>query len=115
MSPSINASDELIFKVKLKNEDWDIKLKEFVWLAYNEWKWVDFEVIWFAEQTDEDMMRKLRGNLWALMSEYCQEKKINLQEETERLRGKYKVKSRTEMTRFQLDEAIESYRAGLNY
>lgn len=115
LSPQINASDELVFKLKLKKEDWSEQLKELIYLAYREWKTLDFEITGMSWQTDEDMMRKLRWDLGSLMSIYCQEKKINLQEETDRLRAKYWVTSRTDMTRFQLEEAIESYKAWITY
>lgn len=114
LSPSINASDELCFKLKLKKEDWDEQLKALIYLSYNEWKTLDLEIVWLQDQP-EDVMRKLRGDLGSLMSVYCTQAHIDSQEELNRLYERNNVSSRTDLTRSQLDEEIARYRAWVEY
>ncbi len=90
-------------------------MADFIFRSYEDGKSLDIQIVWLSESPDPDMMIKLRWNLWSLMSIYCQEQKIDLKEETEKLRAKYHVQSRTEMNRSQLEEAIETYKAGLKY
>ena len=56
-------------------------------------------------------MRKLRGDLGSLMSVYCTQAHIGLEEEVNRLYERNNVSSRTDLTRSQLDDEIERYRA----
>lgn len=113
-SPKVDSSENLVFTVKVKKDDYTEWMKRFIFDCYNQGQNVDWDAKWLSN-TGEDLMIKLRGNLWSLMSIYCQENKLDLKEETEKLRAKYKVTSRLDMSRSQLEEAIGSYQAGLNY
>lgn len=114
LSPSINASDELCFKLKLKKEDWNEQLKALIYLSYNEWKTLDLEIVGLQDQP-EDVMRKLRGDLGSLMSVYCSQAHIDSKEELKRLYERNNVSSRTDLTRSQLDDELARYRAWVEY
>jgi len=114
-SPSVDASDNLCFKIKMKRWDWNDATKALIYNTYNEWKTLDLEVVWLSEKTDEDEMMKLRGDLGSLMSIYAQNAKIPLQSEIDRLYERNNVSSRRDLTRAQLDEEISRYRAGVDF
>lgn len=114
-SPSVDASDNLCFKIKMKRWDWNDATKALIYNTYNEWKTLDLEVVWLSEKTDEDEMMKLRGDLGSLMSIYAQNAKIPLQNEIDRLYERNNVSSRRDLTRAQLDEEISRYRAGVDF
>ncbi len=114
-SPSVDASDNLCFKIKMKKWDWNDATKALIYNTYNEWKTLDLEVVWLSEKTDEDEMMKLRGDLGSLMSIYAQNAKIPLQSEIDRLYERNNVSSRRDLTRAQLDEEISRYRAGVDF
>lgn len=114
-SPSVDASDNLCFKIKMKRWDWNDATKALIYNTYNEWKTLDLEVVWLSEKTDEDEMMKLRGDLGSLMSIYAQNAKIPLQTEIDKLYERNNVSSRRDLTRAQLDEEISRYRAGVDF
>jgi len=114
-SPSVDASDNLCFKIKMKRWDWNDATKALIYNTYNEWKTLDLEVVWLSEKTDEDEMMKLRGDLGSLMSIYAQNAKIPLQSEIDRLYERNNVSSRRDLTRAQLDEEISRYRAWVDF
>lgn len=114
-SPSVDASDNLCFKIKMKRWDWNDATKALIYNTYNEWKTLDLEVVWLSEKTDEDEMTKLRGDLGSLMSIYAQNAKMPLQNEIDKLYERNNVSSRRDLTRAQLDEEISRYRAGVDF
>ena len=114
-TPSVDASDNLCFKIKMKRWDWNDATKALIYNTYNEWKTLDLEVVWLSEKTDEDEMTKLRGDLGSLMSIYAQNAKIPLQSEIDKLYERNNVSSRRDLTRAQLDEEISRYRAGVDF
>lgn len=111
--PNVNASDELCFGVKIKKEDWNVAMKELIYSAYHQGKTLDFEIVWLSENTDEDMIRKLRGDLGGYMANYCKESWTSLDNELQKLYTRNRVSSRTELTRAQLEEEIGRYKAWL--
>ena len=113
-SPKVDASNQLCFTVKLKKEDWNEVLKELIYASYNEGKTLDFEIIGMSNELP-DVMIKLRGDLGALMHEYCSRNKIMLETETNALYARNKVSSRRDLTRSQLDSEISRYKTGLDY
>ena len=113
-SPRIDSSNNLCFTIKIKSEDWNEATKTLFYNAYNEWKTLDLEVVGMAE-TDPDIMIKLRWNLGALMNEYCQKVKINIESEKQVLYKRNGVTTRLDLTREQLESEIDKYRSGLYY
>ena len=113
-SPKIDSSNNLCFTIKIKSEDWNESTKTLFYNAYNEWKTLDLEVVGMAE-TDPDIMIKLRWNLGALMNEYCQKVKINIESEKQVLYKRNGVTTRLDLTREQLESEIDKYRSGLYY
>ena len=109
-SPRIDSSNNLCFTIKIKSEDWNESTKTLFYNAYNEWKTLDLEVVGMAE-TDPDIMIKLRWNLGALMNEYCQKVKINIESEKQVLYKRNGVTTRLGLTREQLESEIQKYRA----
>ena len=109
-SPKIDSSNNLCFTIKIKSEDWNESTKTLFYNAYNEWKTLDLEVVGMAE-TDPDIMIKLRWNLGALMNEYCQKVKINIESEKQVLYKRNGVTTRLDLTREQLESEIQKYRA----
>lgn len=114
-SPSVDASDNLCFKIKMKKWDWNDATKALIYNTYNEWKTLDLEVVWLSEKTDEDEMTKLRGDLGSLMHAYGQLPGVVLENEIKKLYERNNVSSRRDLTRAQLDEEISRYRAGVDF
>lgn len=112
-SPRIDSSENLVFTIKVAKTEYTEWMRHFIFESYNTWKSLDFEIVWLDEKPDEDVMIKLRGKLWAMMNEYAKVHCIWTNEEIERVYKKYNVKSRTELTRSQLEELCNSYYAGL--
>ncbi len=112
-SPKLDSARNLVFTIKVKKEDYTEQMADFIFDCYEQGKSLDFEIVWLDEKPDEDVMIKLRGKLWAMMNEYAKVHCIWTNEEIERVYKKYNVKSRTELTRSQLEELCDSYYAGL--
>lgn len=112
-SPKLDSARNLVFTIKVKKEDYTEQMADFIFDCYEQGKSLDFEIVWLDEKPDEDIMIKLRGKLGAMMNEYAQVNKIKIEDEKNRIYNKYQVKSRTELTRSQLEELCDSYYAGL--
>ena len=62
-SPSVDASDNLCFKIKMKKWDWNDATKALIYNTYNEWKTLDLEVVWLSEKTDEHCPECWKSNV----------------------------------------------------
>ncbi len=112
-SPKIDASQNLCFTLKVKREDYTPAMMQFMFDCYNSGKSLDMQVVWLEEKDTE--IPKLRQRLALTMSEYAQKTNKPLESIENALYTRYNVKSRTELTRQQLEECIEGYIAGLRY
>lgn len=106
-SPKIDSSQNLVFTIKVKKEDYTTAMQQFIFDCYNQWKTLDFEIVWLKEETNE--LPKLRQRLAMVMSEYAQKTKTLEETNKKLLYIRYNIKSRTELTREQLEEAIRFY------
>ncbi len=106
-SPKIDSSQNLVFTIKVKKEDYTPAMNQFIFDCYNQWKTLDFEIVWLKEETNE--LPKLRQRLAMVMSEYAQKTKTLEETNKKLLYIRYNIKSRTELTREQLEEAIRFY------
>lgn len=109
LSPSINSRRELVLKLKIKPEDYQIE--DFERLA-NMVDTVSFAVVMseFQEQPIEDDLTNLRRQLVMAKKEYCEVSGSSEEAEKERVYKKYNVASRGDLTKEQLEDEIESYR-----
>ena len=110
-SPKVDSSENLVFTIKIKKEDYTEWMRQFIFNSYNEWKTLDLEVVWMAVAPDPDIMIKLRWDLWALMNEYCQNAKIDIKAECHKLYLRNWVPTRLDLSREQLESEIQKYRA----
>jgi len=112
LSPSINSRRELVLKLKIKPEDY--QMADFERLA-NMVDTVSFAVVMnpFQEEEIEDPLPKLRIQLVMTQKEYCEKSGENEEAEKNRLYQKYNVASRGDLTKEQLEDEIESYRYGI--
>ena len=110
-SPKVDSSENLVFTIKIKKEDYTEWMRQFIFNSYNEWKTLDLEVVWMAVAPDTDIMIKLRWDLGSLMNIYCQGAKIDIKEEVQRLYLRNWVKKKLDLTREQLETEIQKYRA----
>lgn len=110
-SPKVDSSENLVFTIKIKKEDYTEWMRQFIFNSYNEWKTLDLEVVWMAVAPDPDIMTKLRWDLGSLMNMYCQGAKIDIKEEVQRLYNRNSVTTRLDLTREQLESEIQKYRA----
>ncbi len=106
-SPKIDSSENLVFTLKIKKTDYTDGMRQFIFDCYNQWKTLDFEIVWLKEETNE--LPKLRQRLAMVMSEYAQKTKTLEETNKKLLYIRYNIKSRTELTREQLEEAIRFY------
>ena len=111
LSPSLNGRQELIIKIKVKKEDYD--LSDYTKLCQM-CDTTQFAVVLqpFQEETVKHKP-KLIQTLVMTVKQYCKEGWYDEEEETARIKSKYFVNSRSEMTETQLEDAIESYRMGI--
>lgn len=114
-SPRIDSSENLVWTYKCKKWDYTEWMKSFIFDCYNKWNTVDNEIVWLDDNPDKDIMIKLRWNLGALMNEYCQKVKINIESEKQVLYKRNGVTTRLDLTREQLESEIDKYRSGLYY
>lgn len=112
-SPKIDSSQNLVFTVKVKKEDYTQAMQQFIFDCYNQGKSLDLEVVWLKEETNE--IPKLRQRLAMVMQEYSLKVKIGDELAKNNLYARYNVHSRTELTREQLEEAIRFYQDWLLY
>ena len=110
-SPKVDSSENLVFTIKIKKEDYTEWMRKFIFNSYNEWKPLDLEVVWMAVAPDKDLMIKLRWDLGSLMNMYCQGAKIDIKEEVQKLYNRNWVPTRLDLTREQLESEIQKYRA----
>ena len=110
-SPKVDSSENLVFTIKIKKEDYTEWMRQFIFNSYNEWKTLDLEVVWMDIAPDPDIMIKLRWDLGSLMNMYCQGAKIDIKEEVQRLYNRNWVTTRLDLTREQLETEIQKYRA----
>ncbi len=106
-SPKVDSSENLVFTIKIKKTEYTEAMRQFIFNTYNEWKTLDFEVVWMDDKNDE--IPKLRQRLAMIMSEYSQKTKTSEEANKKLLYTRYNVQSRTELTRNQLEEAIRFY------
>lgn len=112
-SPKIDSSQNLVFTIKVKREDHTPAMQQFIFDCYNQWKTLDFEIVWLKEETNE--LPKLRQRLAMVMQEYKNKSNIDENKLKESLYTKYNIKSRSELTRDQLEECIRFYQDGILY
>jgi len=106
-SPKIDSSQNLVFTIKVKKDDYTQGMQQFIFDCFNEWKTLDFEIVWMDDKNDE--IPKLRQRLALVMSEYAQKTKTSEEDVKTGLYTRYRVESRKELTRDQLEEAIQFY------
>lgn len=112
-SPKIDSSQNLVFTIKVKKEDYTEAMQQFIFDTYNNGSTLDLQVVWLESKDNE--IPKLRQRLALTMGEYAQKAKKPLESIENALYTRYNVKSRTELTRQQLEECIEGYTAWLRY
>lgn len=112
-SPKIDSSQNLVFTIKVKKEDYTQAMQQFIFDCYNQWKQIDLEVVWLVEKNDE--IPRLRQRLALVMSDYSSKTKKDDDVIVTSLYRRYNVKSRTELTREQLEESIRFYSDGIMY
>ena len=88
-------------------------MQQFIFDCYNQGKSLDFEVTGLKEETNE--LPRLRQRLALIMSEYAQKTKTPLESTENSLYSRYNIKSRTDLTREQLEECIRFYKDGILY
>lgn len=111
LSPSLNERQELVIRIKCKKEDYSLQdYKNLCEMCDS----TQFAVVIqpFQEETI-DRKPKLIQTLVMTVKQYCEEGGYKEEEETARIKAKYSVNSRTEMTEHQLEDTIESYRLGI--
>ena len=112
-SPRIDSAENLVFTIKLPKEDYNEATRAFIFETYNKWNQIDLEVVGLKDKNDE--IPKLRQRLALVMSEYAQKTKTSEEANKKLLYIRYRVESRTELTREQLEEAIRFYSDGVMY
>lgn len=112
-SPKIDSSENLVFTLKIKKTDYTDGMRQFIFDCYNQWKQLDLEVVWLDEKNDE--IPRLRQRLSLVMQEYSLKVKIGDELAKNDLYARYRVHSRTELTREQLEEAIRFYQDWILY
>lgn len=111
-SPKIDSSQNLVFTIKVKKEDYTPAMQQFIFDCYNDWKQIDLEVVWLVETNE---LPKIRQRLDLIMKEYCKKTNFSIESTKECLYIKYWIKSRTELTREQLEECIRFYQDWILY
>lgn len=112
-SPKIDSSQNLVFTVKVKKEDYTSWMQQFVFDTYNNWSTLDLEVVWLEEKDSE--LPKLRQRLSLTMEEYSKKVRKPLESLKNDVYKRYNVRSRSELTRLQLEEAIQFYFDWIRY
>lgn len=112
-SPKIDSSQNLVFTIKVKKEDYTEAMTAFIFDTYNNGSTIDLQVVWLEPKDNE--IPKLRQRLALVMNEYAQKTKKPRESIENAIYTRYNVKSRTELTRQQLEECIEGYVAWLRY
>lgn len=112
-SPKIDSSQNLVFTIKVKREDYTEWMTAFIFNTYNKGSTIDLQVVWLEEKDTE--IPKLRQRLAMVMEEYSKKSKEPLESLKNSLYSRYKVKSRSELDRGQLEESIRFYQDGILY
>ena len=112
-SPKIDSSHNLVFTIKVKREDYTEWMTAFIFDTYNKGSTIDLQVVWLEEKDTE--IPKLRQRLAMVMEEYSKKSKEPLESLKNSLYSRYKVKSRSELDRGQLEESIRFYQDGILY
>lgn len=112
-SPKIDSAENLVFTIKVKKEDYTEAMRQFIFDTYNKWATLDLQVVGLEEKDNE--LPKLRQVLWLTMKEYSQKTKKPIESLENDVYTRYKVTSRTELTRWELEEAIKYYRDWILY
>jgi len=112
-SPKVDSSENLVFTLKIKKSDYTDWMRQFIFDCYNQWKQLDLEVVWLEEKNDE--IPKLRQRLALVMKDYAKKIKIPDEDIEKWLYNRYNIKSRSELTREQLEECIRFYQDWLMY
>lgn len=112
-SPKVDSSENLVFTVKIQKSYYSEWMRQFIFNTYNEWKTLDFEVVWIDDKNDE--IPKLRQRLAMVMTEYSRKTKTPPDEWKNALYARYRVSSRSDLSREQLEEAIRFYSDGIMY
>lgn len=110
LTPSINGRQELVFKIKVKKEDYTLEDFEKMALMFEN---TSFAIVLapFQEEKQEDPLPKLRRQLVMAQKEYCEKWGYKEEDEKQRVYKKYNVISRWDLTIEQLESEIESYKA----
>lgn len=113
LSPSINGRQELVFKIKVKPEDYTLEM--FKELA-EQFESKSFACVLapFQDEKIEDPLPRLRQQLAMVIKEYCEVGGYKEEAELQRIYKAYNVSSRGEMKDYELRSEIESYRAGIS-
>ena len=85
----------------------------FIFDTYNKGSTIDLQVVWLEEKDTE--IPKLRQRLAMVMEEYSKKSKEPLESLKNSLYARYKVNSRSELDRGQLEESIRFYQDGILY
>lgn len=111
LSPSLNGRQELVIKIKCKKEDYSLQDYKNLCETCDT---TQFVVLLqpFQEET-VDRKPKLIQTLVMTVKEYCEVGRYEEEDEVARIKAKYFVNSRSEMTEAQLEDAIERYRIGI--
>lgn len=112
-SPKIDSSQNLVFTIKVKKEDYTPAMQQFIFDCYNDWKLLDLQVVGLQEETNE--LPKLRQRLALIMQDYAKKTNFSIESIKECLYIKYWIKSRTELTREQIEECIRFYQDWILY
>lgn len=112
-SPKIDSSQNLVFTIKVKKEDYTSWMQQFIFDCYNQWKTLDFDIVWLKEETNE--LPKLRQRLAMVIKEYAQKQNTFDEAIVQSIYVRYNVNSRTALTRDQLEECIRFYQDGILY
>ena len=112
-SPKIDSSQNLVFTIKVKREDYTEWMTAFIFNTYNKGSTIGLQVVWLEEKDTE--IPKLRQRLAMVMEEYSKKSKEPLESLKNSLYSRYKVKSRSELDRGQLEESIRFYQDGILY
>lgn len=113
-APSINQNDELVFRCRVKREDWTQELKDFIYNLNATWNTVAMALVQIEDKPHEDPLPKLRQQLAMTIKEYCEVWWYNEEDELSKFYQKRWISSRTELTKEELEDAVDSYRAGVN-
>lgn len=112
-SPKIDSSQNLVFTIKVKKEDYTSAMQQFIFDCYNDWKLLDLQVVGLQEETNE--LPKLRQRLALIMKDYAKKTNFSIESVWESLNIRYWISSRTELTREQLEECIRFYQDWILY